>query len=260
MLDLELVFLGTGGGRINLIKQVRMTGGFRVNSSSANIHVDPGPGALVASKKFNQDPLSLDCVIVTHDHVDHSSDAMALVEAMSGYALKKRGIIIGSKHAVEGDVNHDRAIDDYHQQHAESVYSAEFGDRKKFKTRKGEFELEVLKVRHDEPTAFGFKLYLDGKVIGYTSDTNFFEELGSLFSGCDCLVVNCLKPYSDGIPDHLETKHVIEILKTAKPGFCIITHLGMKMINVGPLTEAAKIEKATGIKTIAARDGQRIKV
>lgn len=257
---MELVFLGTGGGRINLIKQVRLTGGFRINSGQANIHVDPGPGALLNSKKFNQDVLKLDAVIVTHDHVDHSNDGMVLVEAMSSYALKKKGIIIGSKHSLEGDEKHDRAIDDYHQKHAEKIYIAKYGDKKKFKTKNGEFEIEIIKVEHDEPTCFGFKLSIEGKVIGYTSDTNYFKGLGEVFKGCDYLIVNCLKPFSDGIPDHLETEQVIEILKHAKPGMCILSHFGMKMLRVGPSTQAAKIEKETGVKTIAAKDGQKIKL
>lgn len=259
----EIVFLGTGGGRINLIKQIRLTGGFRINSASANIHVDPGPGALLNGKRFSQNPLDLDCVIVTHDHVDHSNDAMVLCEAMSNYALRKGGILIGSRHVVEGDVNHDRAVDAYHQSHVGTIYAAVYGERKRFEARKGErvkgaFEIEIIEVRHDEPTTFGFKLFIDGKVIGYTSDTNYFEGLGSRFQGCDFLIVNCLKPESDGIPDHLETRHVMEILRVAKPKLCILTHFGLKMIRAGPGHEAEKIEKATGVRTIAARDGQRI--
>lgn len=256
---MEIVFLGTGGGRINLIKQVRLTGGFRINSSSGNIHVDPGPGALLNSNKFRQDPLRLDAVIVSHNHVDHSNDAMVMCEGMSGYALKTRGILIGSGHVIDGDSKGDRAIDLFHQKHMETVYSARYGERKKFKTKVGEFEIEIIEVDHDEPTSFGFKLFIEGKVIGYTSDTNYFDELGGRFRGCDFLIVNCLKPSSDGIPDHLETKHVIELLKTAKPKTCIISHFGLKMLRVGPGREAAKIEEATGVKTIAARDGQKIK-
>ncbi len=107
---MEIIFLGTGGGRINLIKQVRGTGGFRVESRSANIHVDPGPGALIHSIKNRLDPLSLDCVIVTHNHVDHVTDAMALIEGMTHYGLKKRGIIIGSRHTILGDESGDKGI------------------------------------------------------------------------------------------------------------------------------------------------------
>ncbi|MFH1394263.1 MAG: MBL fold metallo-hydrolase [Candidatus Micrarchaeota archaeon] len=256
----EIVFLGTGGGRINLIKQVRLTGGFRINSSSGNIHVDPGPGALISSNKFRQDPLKLDAVIITHDHVDHSNDGMVMCEAMSGYALRKKGILIGSGHVIDGDSNGDRAVDRFHQGHMEEVYTAKYGERKKFATKFGEFEIEIIRIDHDEPTAFGFKLFVGGKVIGYTSDTNYFDGLGESLRGCDFLVVNCLKPASDGIPDHLETSNVMELLKIAKPKICVLSHFGLKMLRAGPGAEARRIENATGVKTVAARDGQKMMI
>ena len=84
---MEIVFLGTGGGRFVLVKQLRWTGGFRINSPSANIHVDPGPGALTHSHSLKQDPLKLDAIIVTHYHIDHCSDAAVLIEGMTDYAI-----------------------------------------------------------------------------------------------------------------------------------------------------------------------------
>lgn len=254
---MEVVFLGTGGGRINLIKQVRATAGFRINSASANIHVDPGPGALIHSLRNRQNPLSLDAIIVTHNHVDHFSDAMALIEGMSSYGLKKRGIVIGSKNSLNGS---EKGISSYHQERAASVYAAEYGERKRFQTGKGFFEIEILPMKHEEPTTFGFKLYLDGGVLGHISDTEFTESLGRDFAGCGCLVVNCIKPEKDPYKGHLTTPEVIKIVKEAKPKLCVITHMGLKMLRAGPAREAEKIEKETGVKTVAAKDGMKIRI
>jgi len=253
---MEIVFLGTGGGRVNLIRQTRKTGGFRINSQSAEIHVDPGPGALVNSVEYGQDPLRLDAVVVTHAHVDHCNDANLMIEGMSKFALETKGILIASRKAL--GAQEDRMITLYHQGHAKEIYAAAYGERRKFRTRRGEFEIEILEVKHDEPTAFGFKLYLDGTVVGYTSDTNWFEELGPRFSGCDILIINCLKPYSDGIPDHLESRDVIKLLKAARPAKAVLSHFGIKMLRADPELEAKKIEYESEVETIAARDGMRI--
>jgi phosphoribosyl 1,2-cyclic phosphodiesterase len=257
---MEIVFLGTGGGRINLIKQARGTGGFRINSPSANIHVDPGPGALIHSIKNRQDPITLDCIIVTHDHIDHVSDAMALIEGMSHYGLKKKGILIGSRHALAGDETGDRGISGYHQSKAALAHIPEFGQKKTFQTGHGEFTLEALRMKHEEPTAFGFKLTMDGKTLGYISDTEYMQSLGTDFSGCDLLIVNCIKPEADKYGGHLWTGEVVEVLKVARPKLCIMTHMGMKMLKLGPAREAEKIERESGVKTIAARDGMKLNV
>ncbi len=252
---MEIVFLGTGGGRINIVKQVRWTGGFRINSRSANIHVDPGPGALIHSIEQRQNPLELDAIIVTHNHIDHVSDAMVLIEAMTNYGLKKRGTLIASRATIE-----ERGISAFHQARAGTVYAAQYGERKAFANEKGSFEIEIFQMRHEEPTAFGFKLYLDGGVLGYISDTEFTESLGRDFSGCDLLIINCIKPEGDPYKGHLKTAEVAAILRVAKPKTCVMTHMGLKMLKAGPSEEAGKIEKESGVKTIAARDGMRINV
>lgn len=254
---MEIVFLGTGGGRINLIKQIRGTGGFRINSASANIHVDPGPGGLIHSLEEKQDPLALDVIIVTHNHVDHVSDAMALIEAMASYGLKRRGIIIGSRHTIVGDEKGDKGISTYHQAMASVVYSAEWGSKKLFNTEKGSFELQAFKMQHEELTTFGFKLNMDGSVLGYITDTEYIESLGTDFAGCDCLIVNCIKPEEDKFKGHLWSEEVIKVLKIAKPKTCIMTHMGLKMLKVGPAAEAERIGLASGVRVVAAKDGMR---
>ncbi|VVB98416.1 Ribonuclease BN [uncultured archaeon] len=255
---MELVFLGTGGGRVNLIQQHRWTGGFRINGS-LNIHVDPGPGALVHSIERGQNPASLDAIIVTHEHIDHCSDANVLVEAMTRYTLKKRGIIIGSKNSIEADAKGDMAFTHYHLSKAKDVHSARWGEKKEFSGEKGSFEIEILRAKHEEESCFGFKLRMDDFTIGYTSDTEYFQGLYEQYMGCDWLVVNAMKPSKDEYAGHLTTDKVIELLMVARPKMALLTHMGMKMLREGPEKEAARMEKETGVRTIAAKDGMAVK-
>ncbi|MBU0586437.1 MBL fold metallo-hydrolase [Candidatus Micrarchaeota archaeon] len=255
---MELVFLGTGGGRINLLQQNRWTGGFRINGSM-NIHVDPGPGALIRSLQIGQKPMNLDAIIVTHMHLDHCSDANVLIEAMSHYTLKKRGIIIGSKNSIQGDSEGNKVFTSFHLSKVQDIYSANWGEKKHFSNEKGEFEIEITKCKHEEETCFGFKLKMDNQTIGYTSDTESFPGLYEQYLGCEYLIINTMKPNKDKYVGHLTSNEAVDLLKITKPKMAILTHMGMKMLREGPEKEAAKIEKQSGIRTIPAKDGMVLK-
>ncbi len=275
---MELLFIGTGGGRINLLRQMRGTGGFIIKGSGAGtgngagavggagaiaatsgtraiIHVDPGPGALINMLKLGQDPLRTDAVIVTHCHIDHCNDAALMIEGMSEFALKKKGILIASKGSVQGTGKFDKSISGYHQSKVSRLIVPKPGESVKFKIRETEITLQAIPVRHDEETGFGFRLFMEGQVLGYTSDTEYSDALAGNFKGCDLLIVNNLKPFADGIPDHLASDDVVKLLKIAKPRIAVLSHLGMKFRRGQPEIEAEKISRETGVRTIAAHDG-----
>ena len=51
------------------------------------------------------------------------------------------------------------------------------------------------------------------------------------------------------------TRNFIDLISEVQPKVAVMTHLGLKMISSNPVTEAKKVSKQTGIKTIAAYDG-----
>ena len=51
------------------------------------------------------------------------------------------------------------------------------------------------------------------------------------------------------------SRNFIDLINEVKPKVAVMTHLGLKMISNNPVTEAKKISKKTGVKTIAAFDG-----
>jgi phosphoribosyl 1,2-cyclic phosphodiesterase len=269
---MEIVFMGTGGGRVNLLAQIRRTAGFWIKGS-VNFYVDPGPGVLSVNREFGENPANADVLVVTHCHIDHVNDAALVLEAMSKYATGQGGVLVGSKSVLEGYSDFEKCISTYHQKKAGTVIVAEknkavvFGKEKKAvnakmanaeKIESDDIALIFTPVKHDDPTGFGFVLQMDGKKIGYTSDTEYLPELGKIFAGCDYLIVNNLKPMDDDIPDHLSSGGTIELLKAAKPKLAILSHMGMKVLRKGPDIEAALIQKESGVKTIAAKDGMRL--
>ncbi|RLI04678.1 MBL fold metallo-hydrolase [Candidatus Bathyarchaeota archaeon] len=255
---MEIFFLGTGGGRFSIITQKRRTGGIRIISDKLNIHLDPGPGALIYSLEENLDPRKINMILVTHAHPDHYTDGEILIEAVTGGALRKRGCLVCARSVTLGNDICDPAISRYHKNLLKEVVELKHGE----KYEGNDVVVEAVKAVHYDPDTVGFKItFPDGKVFGYTSDTEYFEGIGKLYEGVDVLVLCSLRPRGNPLKWHMCVDDALKIVKEAKPKRAILTHFGMKMImEANPIAEARYIETLAGVPTIAAEDHMKLKV
>jgi phosphoribosyl 1,2-cyclic phosphodiesterase len=251
----DIHFLGTGGGRFSMITQKRRTAGIRLVHGETNLHIDPGPGALVYSNWARLNPQKLDGIIVTHCHPDHYTDAEVLIEAMSRGTRTKRGVLAAPVSVLKGNAECDRSVSSYHSNLPAKVETMYPG----YPFRIEDIDLEAVEARHSEKDGVGLRINLpDIGGVGYTSDTGYFEGLGNLYSGLRVLIACAMWPRDTHLRYHLNTDEVLKIVDKVKPGIVLLTHIGMKMINAGPEEEAAYIEAETGVPAVAAHDGMRV--
>ena len=252
---MQIIFLGTGGGRNVLINQLRGTGGFRLVGSRI-IHCDPGPGALLRCKQFGQNPEKVDIIAVSHNHLDHANDANLLVEAMTECGKRRRGAVVASVSVLEGNERFDRALTRYHEVMAEKIFALRAYEKAEF----GSVTITATTTAHGDEEGVGLIIEMDGVRVGYSGHTEYFEEMGKEFEGCDALIMNTLQPSGGKIPTHFGTDGAVRLLKALerKPKVAIIQHFGMGMLKAGPETEAAAIQEATGVRTVAAKDGMAV--
>lgn len=249
----ELVFLGAGGGRYQTIDQHFKTGGFRLHAG-AKLHVDPGPGALLLSHQHELDPLDIDCVVVTHCHPDHYCDAEVLIEAMTQHMTKKRGVLIGSESALKRAGRYGPAVSRYHQSKPAEVKCSKPGESYEL----DDVKLEATPTRHGDQTTFGIKFLTKDGAIGYTSDTQYFDELAKHFEGSRVLIANVTRPLAMRIPWHLCSDDLISLLNQVKPELAVMVHMGMLFLKHSPEKEAARIKAATGVETVPGYAGLRV--
>lgn len=235
------------------IDQIFNTGGFRIRGL-ANIHVDPGPGALLLSHKQGLNPLELDCVVVTHCHPDHYTDAEVLTEAMTQHMTKKRGVLMGSESVLRGAGKFGPAISRYHQGRAADVVCMRPGEG----YRLGGVKLEATTARHSDPTAFGLKFRAHDGIVGYTGDTQYFDELAEQFKGSQVLIANVTRPLAMRIPWHLCSDDLVALLNHVKPELSVIMHMGMLFLKHSPEKEMARIKAETGVETVPGHVGLRV--
>ena len=236
------------------ITQKRMTGGFRIEDiAGKNIHIDPGPGALVRTYQFGLSPMKINILMVSHCHTDHYTDAEVLLEAMTRGMTRKRGIIIGSTSVIQGYERWGPCISKYHLSKPE-VISMNHGNRHKMDN----LNITATKTVHGDPKAVGFKISSHDLTISYTSDTEYFPDLHKDHEGADVLIASVIRAGSQRIRGHMSVDDFITLINEVKPKLAIMTHLGMKFIMEYPDREAQRASEETGIKTLAAKDGMKI--
>lgn len=257
MNEVEVVFLGTGGGRFTTITQKRRTGGIRILSKRLNLHVDPGPGALIYSLEAGLNPQQIKAVLVSHRHPDHYTNAEILVEAMTRGMLKKRGIIAAPPNILIGNKETGPAISTYHQQMTQKVIVVKPG----VNFMMGKTKVVTTQARHTDPEAVGFRFEIpEVGAIGYTADTEYFEGIEEEYRGVRILIVSVMRPLGSPWTGHMTPKEVVKLVDDVKPEMVVATHFGMKMLFSGPTYEVKVIEEKTGVPTVAAFDGMKLRV
>ena len=244
----EIVFLGTGGARYVIAKQLRATGGMLFRIGGRNVLVDPGPESLYRlltyMPKFN--PEKIDAILLTHKHIDHSADINVYLDVITRGGFKKHGILLAPGDAFgEGGVIFKYLLD--------------FVGATIVIKEKAKFELDGLSfhfpIKHQHRVeTYGFRLSYRDYSISYITDTKYFAGLIPAYKA-DVIIMNLIKLGPSEI-DHLSIDDCAEIIEGIKPKAAIITHFGMTMIRTGPWNVARQLKERTGVTVLAAEDGK----
>ncbi len=246
----ELIFLGTAGGRMTVAKQLWASGGFWAILSRVRLHVDPGPGALVHchARALKLDPATLDAIVLTHKHLDHAGDVNAMIEAMTEGGTKKRGVVLAPRDAYEDDPVVFRYVRSYPEKAGVLVEGGAH--------QVGDVRIETpLRLKHPVET-YGLRLIGSRLTVSLIACTGYFPALEEAYRG-DVLILNVVfLPRRDDT--HLCLEDAQRLIGAIRPRLAILTHFGMTMVRGKPWELAERVSQATGIRTLAARDHQRL--
>jgi len=246
-------FLGTAGARFVMIRQLRASGGLWVSAAGKNILIDPGPGSIVrcAASRPKLDPASLDAIILTHRHLDHSSDINVMIEAMTEGGFKKKGEVFCPRDAL----GEDAVILKYCRAFVEKIELLKpLGDYSV-----GDFQFQTSMLHIHPVETYGLRFKIKNTSVGLLTDTRYFNDLIDFYK-TDLLIISVvfLEPRA-GI-DHLCLVEAEALIKEIRPKRAVLTHFGMNMLKAKPHIQAEALSQKLGIEVIAARDGMRIEV
>ncbi len=246
-------FLGTAGARFVVTKQLRSSGGIWMSVGETNLYIDPGPGALLRclNSKPKLDPSTLDGILLTHKHLDHSGDVNIMIEAMTEGGFKRKGALFAPEDALEEDPVVLKYVRDYLEKVVVLKENTSY--------QLGEISFSTAEKHRHRGETYGINFKIRPHSVSLISDTRFFPELPSLYRG-EVLIIHVvrLKPVGDEPIDHLSIEDVKTIVRKVKPKLTILTHFGMTMIRAKPWEVASQLEKELGLRVLAANDGLKV--
>jgi len=248
-------FLGTAGARFVMARQLRYSAGTFLSLKGQRLMLDPGPGTLLRCAKARPpvDPGSLDAVVLTHAHIDHSGDVNALLDAMTAGGFKQKGHLFAPADCLEG---RDPVVLRYVRRGLESI--CVLAERTDYRLGSLEFSTSV---RHRHPVeTYGLKFRAAAGTVSFLVDTEPFDGLAEQYTGTDVLVLNVvlLTPRRSPTVMHLDLGAARELIAAIRPRKAVLTHYGMTMLKAKPRKLAAALSEELGIEVLAASDGMRL--
>lgn len=247
-------FLGTAGARYVVARQLRSSAGTWYNLDGVNILVDPGPGTLARcfASRPPLNPATLQAIVLTHCHIDHSTDMNVLIEAMTDSGHNQGRIVITTEESISGEP----VIFSYVRAYLEQLMLMKKG---------AEFEispsirLTTPIAHHHTAETYGLKFHTPLGIISHIVDTCYFEELIPAYAGSDLLILNVVRLQNKHDREkgilHLTVADADKIIQAIRPQTAIITHFGLTMVRARPWVIAEQLSTTTGVPVIAASDG-----
>ena len=264
---MQIIFLGTGtilpfthGGKI------RSYSAILIKIGRENLLFDAGPGTLVKLQTLGINPTNWpNYVFLTHYHLDHCLDYLALVKSR-WFNYSKGNLKKGKTLKVFGPSglkqwNHQifRKVDKWNYLSGDLDYLkvtklTEVNEGLVIK--KKNWKVHCCPVEHYNGVAF--RIESAGKSFVYSGDMTYDERFSKLGNNADVAAIECSFPDKKSlIGKHLEPEMVGKLSKLGNFKTVVLTHLypatrgkEKKMIGI--------IKKISGKKVILAHDFKKI--
>jgi len=245
----SIIFLGTAGARFMVSRQLAASGGLWLNLEGTEILCDPGPGTIVQSTKRKLNAEKLKAIILSHRHLDHSSDVNVMIEAMTNGGFHRRGKLFAPADAL----GWEPVVFSYLRNFVDEVIVLEAG--KSYQAGTVSFTTPI-KLIHSVET-YGMIFQTSNHTLAYIPDTRYFEGLNKSYTGSELIIINMVLTQPRPPIDHLSIPEVSRLIKDLHPKVAILSHFGLHVWQENPWKIAEELSQQTGVRVIAARDGMK---
>jgi phosphoribosyl 1,2-cyclic phosphodiesterase len=243
---MKLTFMGTAGARFMVAKQVAASGGLFVEDNGAKLSLDPGPGAIVQYAQRGIDLTTLDAIVLSHRHLDHTGDVNVMLEAMTDGGFQHRGQLFCPSDALDDDP----VVLKYVRRFPREIVRLE--PETTYSVNGLTFTTSGRHVHQSETYGFRF-----GDRLGWVTDSGYYEGIAEQHKASVMVIHTVLRECIPTLP-HLCIADAERIIRDAKPKIAFLTHYGMTVWRANPDQIAADLSQRTGADVRAAKDGLSI--
>lgn len=227
MSPVELRFLGSGdaffsGGRLHPC--------IRLDGAEEPLLLDCGSTALLAMKQARMDPQEIGFVVLSHLHGDHIAGLpFLIIDAKT--AGRTRPLVVAGPPGTEQRL----------EQMIDLMYPGNIGSERPFElrfevlqegapARVGPTRITPFAAYHESGApAYSLRLQYGGRVIAYSGDTGWSDDLVAAAKGADLLV--CEASFFDlQMPNHIDYRTLADKRAELECRRIVITHMGDSML------------------------------
>ena len=204
-----------------------------VDDSQGCFTIDFGATSLVALQQLGIDPAAIDLVLLSHLHGDHFGGLPFLLLHRQFAATTARRLTLAGPPGFAARV---RALMD-------CMYPDLWREQWRFELDFVELApggtLSVLgrqvtarKVRHaaGPQDALGLRIETDGRIIAFSGDTGWVDELLDLARGSDLFICECNDRHDEGYGTHLDFDRLSQNRDRLDTRRLLLSHLGPTMV------------------------------
>lgn len=240
----EVQFLGSGdafgsGGRFQTC--------IYASSETTRFLIDCGASSLIAMKRFGVDPSKIDIILLSHLHGDHFGGIpFFILDAQ--FRRRTQSLIVAGPPGLKSRVHDAMEVLFPGSSRVQQKFAIEFIElNDKNKTTIGSLTVTPHCVIHPSGNQpYALRIECDGKIIGYSGDTEWTDELLEVGRGADLFICEAYF-FEKKIKYHLDYKTMADHRSQIECHRIILIHMSEDML-----------QRLQGLDIEGAEDGKRI--
>lgn len=204
---------------------------FLLQTSNSHILVDCGASTPMALKRAGFSFNEIDYIIISHFHGDHYGGLPYLILEGAKALKRERALTIVSPPGLKDRLQQLLQLLYPGSEDALDAFPINYVAYKSGRElEQDHFVLKALEVEHAKATLpHGLRLELGGKVLAYSGDTGWHDNLRPLARQADLFICEC-NFYDEEMPSHLNYKELQQKLSLLEAKRIMLTHLGENML------------------------------